>query len=165
MTVSAGQLVTTGLRAWLGPASSIGRYRHRVWLRYVDLNRHMNQAAYAEVMELARWDWIVRSGMLAALFRARVNPVVAAQQIVYRRELKPLQRFVIDTRAVGFDRRVLKVEHHFLVGDRVHAKGTVDLIPLAGGKVVSPERSRELLTFLVEAPLGVEDWRVVAEAG
>lgn len=161
MTVSAGKLVTTGLRAWLGSRSSPSRFSHRVWPRYIDLNRHMNQAAYPEVMELARWDWIIRSGILAELVRARVSAVVASQSIVYRRELRPLQRFVVDTRVVGMRHRAIQLEQVFLVGTRVHTKATVELLPLSGGRVVAPERTQELLGTRVQPSLPIEDWCVV----
>ncbi|MFT4622932.1 MAG: acyl-CoA thioesterase FadM, partial [Myxococcota bacterium] len=159
MTVSARRLLTTGLRASLSPRAGVGRFPHRVWPRYVDLNRHMNQAAYAEVMELSRWAWIVRSGLFTTLLSERITPVVGRQSIEYRRELRPLVGFVVDTRAVAFHRRALRVEQHFVVGARVHATGVVDLVFLRGGRVVEAEVLRAAASDLIRPALGIQSWR------
>jgi acyl-CoA thioesterase FadM len=137
------------------------RLPRRVRLRQIDLNLHMNQAAYAEVMELGRTAWIMRSGAWSR-WRARgVNPVVAAQRIVYRRELAPLQRFVVDTRATGFEGRLLRVEHHLLVGEQVHATNALDLIFVGPDGVLAAPEVHELARDLVVPALRVRDWRVV----
>lgn len=151
--------IAWNLRPGGGPPTV--RTRHRVSLADVDLNRHMNQAAYPRVAELARVTWLLRSGALQRWRAAGVNPIVARQTIVYRRELKPLQAFEIDTRAVGLDGRLLEVQHRLLVGDRVHAKLDLALLLVGPGGVQSAERVRELTEGLVVAPLRVEAWRVV----
>jgi acyl-CoA thioesterase FadM len=120
----------------------------------------MNQAAYAEVMELARWHWMVRSGMFRTMVRDRLNVVVGRQEIVYRRELKPLTAFVIDVRAIDIERRAVRVEHHFIVGDRVHAKGTADLVVLGRDGVAPADTVRSTFGPLVQPRLQVTDWRV-----
>ena len=155
-----GRLIVTAARAALGSKSPVGRYHHRVWPRYVDLNRHMNQAAYAEVMELARWHWMVRSGMFRTMVRQRLNVVVGRQEIIYRRELKPLAAFVIDVRATRVERRAVQIEHHFIVGERVHAKGTADLVVLGRDGVAPADTVRDAFGSLVQTPLHIEDWRV-----
>ena len=153
MTVPAHRLLRAGLVAAVRPRDPIGRLKHRVWPRYVDLNRHMNQAAYVEIMELARWAWIVRSGLFGALWRERCNPVVGSQTIRYRRELKPLVAFTVDTRAVEVHRRALRVEQHFLVRERVHAEARVDLVLVHGGRAADRERVERVAEGLLVDPL------------
>lgn len=134
--------------------------RHRVRLDQVDLNWHMNQAEYAREGEWGRTAWVLRSRAWSRWRGAGVNPVVASQHIVYRRELRPLQRFTIDTRSPGMDGRLLHLEQHLIVGDRVHAKVETRLIFVGPAGVLSADASATLCEGLHSARLGVEGWRV-----
>ena len=133
----------------------------RVHFWECDLNLHMNQASYATVAEFGRMDWVGRCGLLTRLWKARSKPVVAEQRLVYRRELKPGQRYSIDTSATGFDGRLLVVDSLFRVGDGIHAAVSAKLITIGPKGVLSAEAVRELASCVITAPLRVEDWRVV----
>jgi acyl-CoA thioesterase FadM len=133
----------------------------RVGLHEIDLNRHMNQAVYAQVFELGRADWIVRSGVWRELVAQRVNPVVAEQRIVYRRELGPFTRYTIDTRAVGVVGRLLEVQSHVIVGDRVHTRAEVKLLFLGPEGTLSGEAAARLCAGWIAEPLAVSDWKLV----
>ena len=100
----------------------ISRITRRVRLHEIDANRHMNQAVYAQVCELGRVDWFVRSGSWQAFTAQGVHPVVAEQRLVYRRELAPFARYDIDTRAVAVSGRLLELQSLLVVGDRVHTQ-------------------------------------------
>lgn len=138
----------------------VSRITRRVRLSEVDLNGHMNQASYAQVLELGRVDWFIRSGAWSAFRRRDVGAVVAEQRIVYRRELKPLQRYAIDTRAVRMEGRLLVFESLLMVGERVHAKGEVKVLLLGPGGVLSADDARARCEGYLTAPLEVEGWRV-----
>lgn len=140
----------------------VSRITRRVTLAEIDLNGHMNQASYAQVLELGRVDWFIRSGAWSAFRRQDVGAVVAEQRIVYRRELKPAQRYAIDTRAVRMEGRLLAFESLLLVGDRVHAKGEAKLIFIGQDGVLSADDARPLCEGYLVEPLSVEDWRVTA---
>jgi acyl-CoA thioesterase FadM len=131
-----------------------------VHLDQVDFFGHMNQSRYAEHLELGRTDLLVRSGAWQRWRQAGVYPVVARQQITYRRELKPGQRFDIDTRAVGYDGRLVHFQGAMLVGDRVHAMGDVYLIFLGPDGVLDAHEVRRHTSDLVTEPLAIEDWVV-----
>jgi len=149
------------VRAGLARRSLVSCIDLRVGLTQTDLNRHMNQASYAEVGERGRTDWILRSGLARQLLQVRVKPVVAEQRIVYRRELKPGQRFKLDTRATGIDGRLIDVDGHLIVGDRVHAVVYAKLISIGPDGVLDADAAHALLSPFVTDALEVEDWRVV----
>ncbi len=134
--------------------------RRRVLLSESDLNMHMNQAAYAKVAEYGRADWVLRSGLFARLWKSRCKPVVAEQRLVYRRELKPGQHYSIDTRATGFDGRLLQIDSVLLVEDRVHAVVDAKLITIGPDGVLDADAARELASPFITGPLHIEDWRV-----
>lgn len=156
-------LRTVGVAArarFVGPRTLSSRFHGRVRLSEIDLNLHMNQAVYAQVFELGRADWVVRSGLWTRVRGQRINPVVAQQNLVYRRELKPLQRYVIDTRATAIEGRLLLVESHLIVGDKVHAKNVVKLIFVGPEGVLAPEEMPPLVDDFLCAALQVSDWTV-----
>jgi len=141
----------------------VSRLRRRVRLGDVDVNGHMNQAAYALVMEEGRMDLVIRSGAFERFRAAGHRPVVGEQRIVYRRELGPLQRFEMDTRLVRIDGRLVVFETHLLVGARVHARCEAKLLVVGAEGVLSPDATHAACARWLTEPLAVEDWRVVGE--
>ena len=133
----------------------------RVSLRQIDLNRHMNQAQYPAVMEQGRADLLLRCGAWLDWRSQGINPVVAEQNIQYRRELKPLQRYRIDSRVTGTTGRFVVVEHHLLVGQRVHAKGVAHLLFVGPDGVMDGPAVAEAVQPYVTDGLAVQDWAVV----
>lgn len=161
MPVPLRRIATTALRSlWAGP-SQVCRLPHRVRLGYVDLNWHMNYASYLEVMELGRWDWALRNRVLAHWLHRRLWPVVIQVDIHYRRELRPLTRFEVDTRIVGVDRRIGTFQQHLLVADRVHAKADVRFLLLQRSRVVDAATVAEVMGPFVVEPLETVGQRVV----
>lgn len=152
--------VLSKLRPAGGPSC---RTRHRVRLTDVDFNWHMNQAAYPQVAELSRTQWLFSTRAWPDWRAQDVYAVLAGQSITYRRELKPFQAFEIDTRAVGMDGRLLTVESHFLSGRTVNAKLTVQLIFIGPDGVMAAEAVAPLVEALIVDPLAVEDWKVVGD--
>lgn len=140
MPPSVRDIGGVALRAAVGRRRGpVGRLRWWVRPAYVDFNLHMNYASYLEVMELARWDWGVRSGLFTRWWAGGLRPVVGSIEIVYLRELRPLQRFVVETRAVGFDRRALVVDHRLVSGGVVHATARLNILLLHAGRPASRE--------------------------
>lgn len=142
----------------------VSRLERRVALTEIDTNRHMNQAVYAQVMELGRADLLIRSGAILRWRRSGINPVVASQHIVYRRELKRGTRYRIDTRCVGTRDRLLVLQTHLFVGERVHARGDAELIFIGRDGVLDASAVAEVCAGLATSPLTVDDWRV-SDAG
>jgi acyl-CoA thioesterase FadM len=140
----------------------VSRLHRRVHLDYIDWNWHMNQSRYAEVMELGRAHWMVQSGSWEAWRAQRANPVVANQTLVYRRELKPLQRFEVDTRAIAVEGRMLHLQSFMLVGDKVHASSDVRVLFVGPDGVVPADQVASMCKDRLHAALPVENWRVVS---
>ncbi len=138
----------------------VSRLHRRVRLRECDVNLHMNQASYPKLAELGRMDWALRSGLFPRLWGSRCKPVVAEQRLVYRRELKPGQRYCIDTRATGFEGRLFQVDSVLRVDDRVHAIVYAKLITIGPEGVLDAEAVRELTAAFITDPLAIQDWRI-----
>ncbi|MGH1348342.1 MAG: acyl-CoA thioesterase [Nannocystales bacterium] len=157
----SARLIPVVLRAGLSRKDTlVSRLHRRVHLSECDFNLHMNQASYPTVAEYGRTDWMFRSGLISRLWKSRCKPVVAEQRLVYRRELKPGQRYVIDTRATGFDGRLLQVDSVLRVGDRVHTLVHAKLITIGPRGVLTTEETHELTSCVVTDALPIADWRV-----
>lgn len=75
----------------------------------IDQFMHMNNAAYAVHLELARWEMGAASGLLSECFRRNAAFIVAANVIRYKREVRPLMAFEIDSTLVAADNRQMYI--------------------------------------------------------
>ena len=85
----------------------------RVWPNDLDANLHMNNGRYLTLMDLGRFDLLIRGGLLRTVFRKRWMPVAAAATIRFRRSLDPFQRFRLRTRVLGWDAKNVIMEQVF----------------------------------------------------
>ena len=123
------------LRLWSTLASGLAKPRIdmleecrvalRVWPNDLDSNLHMNNSRYLLAMDLGRWDYGVRTGVLGKALPRRWFPVVGTATLGFRRSLDPFQRFELATRLVGWDEKWWWFEQRFEVAGRIHAVGRV----------------------------------------
>jgi acyl-CoA thioesterase FadM len=121
----------------LGPA----RKRFIVWPPDLDVLWHVNNGVYLSMLDVARVDMMLRSGVAPRLRRAGVYPVVAAETIRFRRSLQLFQAFEIETRVIGWDEKAFLLEHRFLRGEELVAEAVVRsrFLKREGGTVTSQE--------------------------
>lgn len=117
-------LVAAPMRSRLEPlADSVVRFR--VWPGDLDNNLHLNNGRYLTLMDLGRWDLVVRSGLGKALLKRRWYPVVGSSTIRHRRSLDFLQRFELRTRLLGWNDQGFFIEQRFERDGEVHAVGAI----------------------------------------
>lgn len=126
----------------LGPA----RKHFLVWPPDLDELFHVNNGVYLSMLDVARVDMLLRSGMAQRLRRAGFYPVVAAETIRFRRSLQLFQAFEVETRIIGWDEKAFIIQHHFLRRDELVAEAVVRarFLKRKGGTV----STHELLTLL-----------------
>ena len=71
----------------------------------LDILGHMNNGRYLSLMDLARMDLMVRSGLWKQLRANGFYPVLVAEAIQFRRSLQPWERYEIETTLPGWDER------------------------------------------------------------
>ena len=103
----------------------VGRLRLRVMPTDLDVLGHVNNGVYLSLMDLGRMDAMQRSGAWAAISGAGFYPVAASETITFRRSLRLWQRFVLETRIVGYDGKAVYIEQRFVVRGELYAKGYV----------------------------------------
>ena len=144
----------------LGPT----RKRFLVWPADLDVLGHVNNGVYLSMLDVARVDMMLRSGMLWSLRRRGFYPVVAAETIRFRRSLRLLQSFEVETTVIGWDEKAFLIQHHFLRGGELVAEAVVRarFLKRAGGTV----STQELLELLERSgpspalPAWIEAWNL-----
>lgn len=121
----------------LGPV----RKRFIVWPPDLDVLFHVNNGVYLSMLDVARVDLMLRSGMAKVLRRRGFYPVVAAQTIRFRRSLQLFQVFYVETKVLGWDERAVLLQHQFLRRGEVVAEAVVRarFLKRKGGTVSSAE--------------------------
>jgi acyl-CoA thioesterase FadM len=144
----------------LGPS----RKRFLVWPPDLDVLFHVNNGVYLSMLDVARVDLILRSGVAAVLRRHGLYPVVAAETIRFRRSLQLFQAFEVETEIIGWDEKAFIIQHRFWRRDELVADAVVRarFLRRKGGTV----RSSELLELLGQAgpspelPPWIEAWNL-----
>lgn len=113
--------VLSRFRSRLDPLDVV-RTPFRVLPTDLDVYRHMNNGRYLSIADIGRYDLLARAGLLGELKKRGWYPVVVASSITYRKSLMPWQRFVIESRFLGFDERCVYVEQRFVVDGEIHAR-------------------------------------------
>ncbi len=99
---------------WLRPGRlhplETGVLRLRVWPNDLDTNGHMNNGRYLTLMDLGRFDLLLRAGLGRAGFRGRWVPVLAAALVRFRRPVRVFERVELHTRLLGWDETWIYLE-------------------------------------------------------
>jgi acyl-CoA thioesterase FadM len=111
----------------------------------LDFNMHVNNGRYLTMADVGRIDHILRTGTARAAFKLRAKPIVGDAIAKFRRDLKPFQRFVIETRACGWDEKWTYVEHRFVRHGRVLGVVAIRGLFLAPDGAIAPARLAEHL--------------------
>lgn len=80
----------------------------------LDINRHMNNGVYFSIMDVARFDMLVRNGVWKMMLDKGWYPVVASETITFRKSLGLWQRFTIESCLVGHDDKAVYMEQRFV---------------------------------------------------
>lgn len=117
----------------------------------IDLMLHQNNSRYLREADLARFEWLVDSGLFHSAWNAGLSFVTASQTIRYRRELRFGVKYKIVTRCVGWDAKAVFLEQLFVVvvgsDCEVHA-----ILEVREGIVV-PKKIKDKFPQTADAPL------------
>ena len=89
----------------------------------LDLFGHVTNGRFPMLMDVARMDFLGRTGLLKVILRERWTPVICGTHIEFKRSLKLFQRYRIETRVLGWDDRAVVMEHAFMRGGELCARG------------------------------------------
>ncbi len=118
-----------------------------VWPQDLDLNLHLNNGRYLTVMDLGRLDFMGKTGTLWGALRRGWLPVLGATQMVFRRPLKPFQRYQVETTLEYWDDKWFVMRQHFIADGQLFATGRVRGLFRSRGSNVSPAEVLKLSSW------------------
>ncbi|MET0480999.1 MAG: acyl-CoA thioesterase [Mycetocola sp.] len=137
----------------------VGRLAMRTLPTDLDLNRHMNNGVYLSVLDLGRFDLLIRNGIWDILRGRGWFPVVASETITFRKSLNLWQKFVIETRVSGYDEKAVFVDQRIVVDGEIYAQAVIRarFLKKSGGTV----SVAELINAIgpVPADLRLPEWQ------
>jgi acyl-CoA thioesterase FadM len=87
----------------------------RVWPWDCDYNMHINNGRYFTLMDLGRFDLLVRMGLGREMWKENWTPLLSGSKIIYRREVRLWQKFDLTTRLVAWEGSYFVMEQRFLL--------------------------------------------------
>jgi acyl-CoA thioesterase FadM len=157
--ISFIRIPALAIRQRLRPLAPLGvldedRLRMRVWPNDIDLNLHLNNARYLNIMDYARTHLLARTRLLDHILRSRWKPMVGAVWITYRRSLPLFSAFWLSSRLVCWDERWFYMEQTFTGRSGLAAVGWVKGILLDDRGNVEPQKVIESVApGLVSPPM------------
>lgn len=138
----------------------VGRLTMRTLPTDLDLNRHMNNGVYLSVLDLGRFDLLIRNGIWDILSGRGWYPVVVSESITFRKSLTLWQKFVIETRVSGYDEKAVFVDQRIVVNGEIYAQAVIRarFLKKSGGTVSVAELVDAIGT--VPPDLRLPEWQV-----
>jgi acyl-CoA thioesterase FadM len=86
----------------------------------------MNNGRYFQIMDVARFGWLIRTGTVKVLSANKWSAFLGGGQMRFRKALKLLERFSVTTRLLSWDENWYFLEHRFHnAGGKLVAMGVV----------------------------------------
>lgn len=136
---------------------AVARSTFRVLPTDLDVYRHMNNGVYLSVLDIARFAMLRRNGNWAVFASHSWYPVIASETITFRKSLQLWQRFVVESRIIGFDDKAVLLQQRFVVDGDIYAEAFIRARFLKRGGGVVP------IGEVVEVAGGASDRMVVPE--
>ena len=116
--ISFVRIPALAVRQFVRPLAPLGvleedRLRMRVLPNDIDINLHMNNARYLNIMDYGRIHLLARTGLLEHIIHSRWRPLVGAVWLTYRRSLPLFSAFCLTSRLVCWDQRWFYLEQTF----------------------------------------------------
>lgn len=135
----------------------------RIWPSDLDIFNHMNNGKFLSLLDLGRFDLLLRSGIWPQLRKRRWYPVVVAETITFRKSLKLWQKFEIESAVGGWDEEAVYIDQRFVVNGEIYAQAWVRVRYLVNPRgIVTPAEVIEAFgpwpKPKPELPKWVEQW-------
>ncbi len=136
----------------------VGRVTMRVMPNDLDLLGHVNNGIYLSLMDLGRMDLMIRSGKWQQLGSLGWYPVAASVTITYRRSLRLWERYVLETKLIGFDDKAMYIEQRFVRDNEIYVVAVMRarFLKKSGGTVTVAELGA--LAGIDPATMPIPDW-------
>ncbi len=127
-----------------------------------DINLHLTNSRYPAFMDLARTYMLAEMGLLRRFLKLKWLPIINAAEFTYIRDIKPFDKFEIESKVVGWDEKYFYIEQRFV------SANTLRCIVHVRGVFVCNRKQVPIAMLLKEAgfdddapalPVEVEKWK------
>lgn len=115
------------------------KINYRVLPLDCDINLHLTNSRYPAFMDLARTYMIAEIGLMKQFLKNKWLPIVNAAEFTYIRDIKPFEKFTIETKIVGWDEKYFYIEHRIVTARGLHCIAHVRGVFVCRGKQVPIE--------------------------
>lgn len=109
---------------------------------YLDSFGHVNNAAYLEIFEEARWDWITKNGFgLSQIHERGIGPVVLEAHLRFQREVTNREKIIIRSHCLEYRGKIARMEQVMVREDgkaACTAEFVFGLFDLKARKLIDP---------------------------
>lgn len=91
----------------------------------IDIAMHLNNGMYFSLLDLGRFDLMVRSGFWDLMKKKGWGPVVGNETISFRKSLQLNQKYSIESRIIGFDERAIYFEQRMVADGEIYANAFI----------------------------------------
>ncbi len=102
-----------------------GLLTFRVLPNDLDTNMHMNNGRYFSIMDLGRFDVMLKSKTFWKIFKQGYYPVVSSQSIRFKKSFGLFASFEVITLIESWDERNFYMHQKFIKDDVIYAEGYV----------------------------------------
>jgi acyl-CoA thioesterase FadM len=113
----------------------------------IDPYMHMTNGRYPMNMDMARMEFLIRSGIWTRMKKESFWLVAGTISIRFRREIKFWKRFDVTARVITWDARWTYFEHKMYVGTEVAALAVVKIAWIDKNGRLPPERVADIMNF------------------
>lgn len=108
-------IICSPFKARLPPPLGVSRLTFRVLPNDLDVNLHMNNGRYLTIMDLGRFDLMLRMGLAGHARRHGWMPVLSAANVLFRREVRLFQKYYLESRIIWWSGTHFLMEHRVLL--------------------------------------------------
>ncbi len=124
----------------------------------VDVAMHINNGMYFSLMDLGRFDLLVRSGFWKTMRRRGWSPVVSAETIAFRKSLNLWQKYTMESTLLGFDERAMYFEQRMVCDGEIYVRAIIAGRLVSKNGPVSNEDILEAAGVAAPESLKLPDW-------
>ena len=125
---------------------------HRCWPQDIDVFNEMNNGRILTILDLGRTILARRTGLLRVLRQERWALTMAGVSVRYRKRIKPMMRFRVVSRAVGWDDRFVYLDQSIWIGDECAVQALYRSAVTDRNGLVAPARVFTAAGFANEQP-------------
>ncbi|MCC3275213.1 MULTISPECIES: thioesterase family protein [unclassified Arthrobacter] len=124
----------------------------------IDVAMHLNNGMYLSLMDLGRFDLLVRSGMWDIMKKNKWSPVVNNETISFRKSLQLNQQYSIETKIIGFDDRAIYLEQRMVADGEIYASAVIGARFLSAKGPLSNEEIFKKVGAVPPSDLVLPEW-------